>query len=157
LILFFIQIPDRRTDKIAFKDNILLTLKSLDLFGFVLFAPAAIMLLLALQWGGTQYSWGSATIIGLFCGAGGNFLIFLAWEYKRGDEAMIPYSMVKMRIVWCSCLLIFFFFGAQILTSYYLALYFQSVKGVSPTLSGVYLLPTILSQMLMAIISGVMG
>jgi hypothetical protein len=30
-----------------------------------------------------------ATIIGLFCGAFGNLLIFLAWEYYVGDDAMI--------------------------------------------------------------------
>jgi len=115
------------------------------------------MLLFALQWGGIKYAWGSATIIGLFCGSAGNFAVFLAWEYKKGDDAMIPFSMIKIRIVWCSCFIMLFFFGTQIITSYYLALYFQAVRGVTPTLSGVYLLPTILSQMLLAIISGVLG
>src|SRR5947209_4860648 len=33
-------------------------------------------------------------------------------------------------------------------------MYFQAVKGVSPTISGVYLLPTILSQLLCAISAG---
>lgn len=115
------------------------------------------MLLFALQWGGTKYAWGSATIIGLFCGSGGLFAVFVAWEYKKGDDAMIPFSMMKIRIVWCSCLIMLFFFGTQIVTSYYLALYFQAVRGVTPTLSGVYLLPTILSQMLLAVIAGVLG
>jgi len=69
---------------------------------------------------------------------------------------MIPFSMMKIRIVWCSCLIMLFFFGVQIVTAYYLAIYFQAVRGVTPTLSGVYLLPTILSQMLFAVISGVL-
>jgi len=115
------------------------------------------MLLLALQWGGTKFDWGSATIIGLLCGAAANFALFVYWEYKKGDDAMIPYSMVKIRIVWCSCLLMLFFFGIMIITPYYLAIYFQAVRGVKPTLSGVYLLPTILSQMVMAMTSGVLG
>jgi hypothetical protein len=151
-----IRIPER-TEKKPFRDNIVSTLRALDLFGFVLFAPTAIMLLLALQWGGTKFAWGSATIIGLFCGAAGNCALFVFWEYKKGDDAMIPYSMVKIRIVWCSCLLMLFFFGNMIITPYYLAIYFQSVKGVKPTLSGVYLLPTILSQMAMAMTSGILG
>lgn len=41
--------------------------------------------------------------------------------------------------------------------SYYLPIYFQGVKGATPTLSGVYLLPTLLSQLLSAIGSGVLG
>ncbi|TVY83625.1 Efflux pump mlcE [Lachnellula suecica] len=155
LILFFIQIPSR-IEKRPLKDNLKSTLVALDLPGFFLFAPTAIMLLLALQWGGNKYAWGSATIIGLFCGSGGNFLIFLAWEYKKGDDAMIPFSMVKIRIVWASCILILFFFGAQLTVAYYMAIYFQAVRGVSPTLSGVYLLPTILSQMAAAVTSGIL-
>jgi nitrate/nitrite transporter NarK len=128
----------------------------LDLLGFLLFVPWAIMLLLALQWGGTEHAWNSATIIGLFCGAGAMLVVFAAWEYHAGDNAMIPYSMVKIRVVWCSCLVITFFFGMQLTTSYYLPIYFQAVKGVSPSLSGVYVLPSILVMMLGAIIGGIL-
>ena len=42
-------------------------------------------------------------------------------------------------------------------TSYYLPIYFQGVKGVTPTLSGVYLLPMILAQLFSAIGSGILG
>jgi hypothetical protein len=115
------------------------------------------MFLLALEWGGTKYPWNSARVIGLFCGAAGNFVVFLAWEYKRGDTAMIPFGMVKQSIVWSSCVATFFFAGALLISSYYMAIYFQAVRGVSPLLSGVYLLPSIISQMSMAIFSGFLG
>jgi hypothetical protein len=116
-----------------------------------------IMFLLALEWGGTTYPWGSAKIIGLFCGSAGVCAIFIAWEYRRGDTAMIPLSMVRRQIVYSSMLNMFFFCGAMLMTSYYLAIYFQAVKGVKPMLSGVYLLPSIISQMVFAVISGVLG
>ncbi|KAK8124341.1 MFS transporter [Apiospora kogelbergensis] len=70
--------------------TLLQKLRKLDLIGFVLFTPAVIMLILALQRGGTYYPWASPTIIGLFCGAFGNLLVFLFWEHCRGAEAMIP-------------------------------------------------------------------
>ena len=70
---------------------------------------------------------------------------------------MIPFSMMRKRIVWCSCLVNFFFMGDMISMSFYLPIYFQAVKDVSPTMSGVYLLPSILSQMLMAKLSGWSG
>ena len=115
------------------------------------------MFLMALEWGGTKYFWNSATIIGLFCGSAGIFAIFAVWEYRCGDEAMVPYSMLRKREVWSSCLVSALFFGSLIVYMYYLPIYFQAVKGVNPSPSGVFILPGILSQMLMSVVSGVLG
>jgi Na+/melibiose symporter-like transporter len=128
----------------------------LDLTGFVFFAGFAIMVVLALQWGGTNYPWSSATIIGLFVGGGCALIVFAAREYCTGDRAMIPFSVVRQTVVWSSCLTMFFFFGSQMLVNYYLPIYFQTVRGASPAMSGVYILPIILGLMLMALTSGVL-
>lgn len=131
--------------------------KELDLLGFVLFAPSIIMLLLALEWGGSTYPWKSSTIIGLFCGAAANFLVFLAWEQYVGDKAMIPLSLLKIRIVWVSGAYVFFFFSMMQIVVYYLPIYFQAIKNTSPMMSGVDLLPSILSQLLGTLASGAAG
>lgn len=151
-----VRIPDLtiKTDAPA---TIFTTLEKLDLVGFALFAPAAIQVLLALEWGGSRYVWRSATIIGLFCGAASTFCVYLAWEYRRGDSAMIPFSMVRRRIVWCSCLVCFLFMGSMIITSYYMPIYFQAVRNATPTMSGVYILPAIIGQLLFAAVSGILG
>ncbi len=156
LFLFFLHIPDRRV-KSQLKTTIPDILDDLDLPGFGLFAPSSVMFLLALEWGGNEYKWGDATIIGLFCGAGGVFALFLAWEYHRGDTAMIPLSMLKTRIVWASTVTQFFLAACMLTLSYYMAIYFQAIKGVQPTLSGVYILPSILSQLALSVISGALG
>jgi Fungal trichothecene efflux pump (TRI12) len=153
-LLVFIQVPDQI---IKPEGRFRTVLKKLDLIGFALFAPAAIQFLLALQYGGNKYSWNSATVIGLFCGAGCTFMVFLAWEYREGDAAMIPFSMVREKAVWSSCLVMLFLMAMTFCASYYLPIYFQAVKGVSPMLSGVYLLPSILSQLLFAVVSEVLG
>lgn len=157
LFLLLIQIPDRldktKGEKITFR----LAVSKLDIVGFFCFAPFAIMFLIALEWGGTEYKWNSATIIGLFCGSGGMLMIFLGWESYIGDDAMVPFSIVRRRVVWSSCLVIAFFFGGLLLFTYYLPIYFQAVRGSSPSMSGVYVLPGILSQMVMAALSGVLG
>ena len=151
-----IQIPGRivKTDA---RTTVLATLKNLDVAGFGLFAPAAAQFLLALEWGGSRYVWKSATIIGLFCGATGTFCVFLAWEYRRGDSAMIPLSMVRRKVVWCSCVVVFLFMGSMMITSYYMPIYFQAIRNATPTLSGVYILPAILSQIVFATVSGALG
>lgn len=91
-------------------------LRGLDLIGFALFAPAIIQLLLALEWGGTTYPWNSSTVIGLFCGGAATTLVFLTWEYFKGDDAMIPFSMVRRRIFWSSCLTVFFTFASMLVS-----------------------------------------
>ena len=155
-LLVFITIPDR-TAETRGTSLASIVREKLDLLGFMIFAPFAIQFFLALEWGGTRYRWDSATVIGLFCGAAGTFCLFLGWEYRKGDAAMVPFSMIKNKVIWSSCLVQVFFFGGMLSMSYYLPIYFQAVKGVSPTLSGVYLLPSILTQMLFSVISGVLG
>ncbi|KID81977.1 major facilitator superfamily transporter multidrug resistance [Metarhizium guizhouense ARSEF 977] len=62
--------------------------------------------------------------------------------------------MLKRRTIWSSSInyscLMTTLFGA----SYFLPIYFQAVKGVSAVLSGVYLLPTIISQLVTTLASG---
>ncbi|KIM97024.1 hypothetical protein OIDMADRAFT_44464 [Oidiodendron maius Zn] len=152
-MLIFVRIPDKIPKPKPM--SVIRTLPSkLDLIGFALFAPAAIQLLLALQYGGIKFAWNSRQIIGLFCGAGATFVLFLAWDYYKGDAAMIPYSMVRKRTVWASCLVYGFLMGQLFCVSYYLPIYFQGVKGASPTLSGVYVLPGILSHVISSLGSG---
>ena len=155
-MLAFVHVPDQIS-----KPNPMSVIRKihtkLDLIGFVLFAPAAIQFLLALQYGGTTLAWNSAQVIGLFCGAGVMFVVFPAWEYYKGDAAMIPFSMVRKRTIWASSLVFGFFMAQLFCASYYLPIYFQGVKGVSPTLSGVYLLPGILSQLFASITVGMLS
>ena len=130
---------------------------SLDLVGFAIFAPAAIQFFLALQYGGAQYAWNSATVIGLFCGSGVMFVLFLLWEHHCGDRAMIPLSMLRRRIIWSTSSTLLFFMGVLICASYYLPIYFQAVKNASPFMSGVYVLPNIGAQIVMSMVGGILG
>ncbi|KAJ5649729.1 uncharacterized protein N7484_003452 [Penicillium longicatenatum] len=155
-LLLFTRIPDQKPKQPARENLRSVFLQKFDLIGFVLFAPASIMLLLALQYGGNGYSWNSATVIGLFCGSVANFVVFALWERHMGIEAMIPGHLVCDQIVLSSSLLSIMTFGLTMTLSYYLPIYFQSVRGKSAWVSGVNLLPNILCQLVMAVASGVL-
>lgn len=131
--------------------------KSLDLPGFFLISPAAVMFLLGLQYGGTLHPWNSSVVIGLLVGAGVTFIVFLVWEYYQGDNAMLPFAMIKKRIVWSAAANLFFLLGAILVAEYYLAIYFQTVLDNSPIMSGVHLLPTTLGLVLFTMLSGMMS
>lgn len=155
LALLFVRVPD-----IVKKDRFSLglvkeVLPAIDPIGFMLFAPAAVMFLMALQLGNSDtYAWGSATIIGLICGAAVAAVVFIFWEIRMGDLAMIPGSMLRQRIVWTSCVFGSAIMCCSILASNWLPTYFQAVKGESPTLSGIHILPSILSALLLVVVSG---
>jgi hypothetical protein len=130
----------------------------LDLIGFAIFGPASIMFLLALQFGsGNDHAWNSATVIGLFIGAGLMGIIFICWERRIGDRAMLPGSLLKRRIVWVSAIYGLCNTCCMITASNWIPTYFQAVTGDTPTLSGVHVLPSILSQLLCVITSGALS
>ncbi|RDW72821.1 hypothetical protein BP6252_06728 [Coleophoma cylindrospora] len=151
--LSIIHIPDSKitsTTRATFKEQ----LKRLDLPGFILFSPATIMLLLALNWGGVEYIWRSPTIIGLFCGFAGACIVFLIWEFRQGKSAMIPLDMLKNKVMISASLVCLFSQGSLFLVTYYLPIWFQAVKNVSPTMGGVYYLPSVGSQVVGSMLSG---
>lgn len=153
LLLLLCHVPENRP--VSTGVTALHTLRQkLDVIGFVFFAGAAIQLLLALQFGGTKHSWSSSQVIGLFCGSGATLLAFIFVEYRRGQNAMIPLQLIKRRFLWSGSLVMFFSITTSFCASYYLPIYFQAVKEASPSLSGVYLLPTILSQVIFIVMSG---
>ncbi|KAH7326980.1 MFS multidrug transporter-like protein [Rhexocercosporidium sp. MPI-PUGE-AT-0058] len=155
LVLCFIEVPDERK---KYKTHKTLTelFFGLDLIGFSLFAPACIMFLMALQWGGIKHAWDSAMILGLFCGSFVTAAVFAFWEQRQGKDAMIPTGMIKRRIVYSSCLTAMLQMGSLLLITYYLPIWFQSVKKVGPTMSGVMILPTFLAQIPAAAISSIL-
>lgn len=112
------------------------------------------MFLLGLEFGGKEYPWDSAIVASLFWGGAVVLMGFVWWEHRVGDDAMIPLAVVRERVVWTSCLTMLFLFTTIFTTSYYLPIYFQSIKGVSPLTSGVYMLPSIVTQLVFAVVSG---
>ncbi|KAK6698835.1 hypothetical protein SNK05_011657 [Fusarium graminearum] len=152
ILILIVPIPNHRapTDETA----MYLLKTKFDFTGLFMFSPSIVMLLLALQWGGVDYAWDSATIVGLFCGGGVLFVIFVFWEHRVGRDAMIPMPIVRTRQVWTSLLTNLFLFATVMVASFYLPVYFQSAKDASPFTSGVNLLPSILMLIVAAVSSG---
>ncbi|KAM3521390.1 hypothetical protein NHJ13051_006281 [Beauveria bassiana] len=146
-------IPDKRKYVVQ-SDPGKLTLRKMDMVGFLLFAPAAVMILLALEFGGNRYAWRSPTIVGLFVGGGVQVLLFLFWERRVGMTAMIPLPIIGKREVWTACVASMFMFSTMLGAGYYLPVYFQTVRGLSPLRSGISMLPAIVTQLVVTVVSG---
>ncbi|KAL1798981.1 hypothetical protein ACET3X_003018 [Alternaria dauci] len=154
-LITFVPIPERTTKSRFTLSLLRKVIPDLDLFGFALFVPPSVMLLLALQLGsGGAHRWDSSVVVGLFCGAGVCAILFILWEKRVGDQAMLPGKLLGKRVVWASCV-----HGSCIITcmmtaSIWMPTYFQAVKDNGPTDSGIHVLPSILSQLLVVIATG---
>ncbi len=125
----------------------------LDYVGTALLVAGVSSVLLAVTWGGTQYGWGSATIIGL--GAGGAILLaaFVAVE-QRVEEPILPLYLFRNRVFAVSTATMFIVGLAMFGGIIYLPLFLQVVGGRSATNAGLLLLPLILGLMFTSIASG---
>ncbi|KFX96550.1 hypothetical protein V490_03303 [Pseudogymnoascus sp. VKM F-3557] len=129
-------------------------LKQLDPIGNLIFFPAVVCLIIALQWGGSQYSWKDARIIVLLVLCGVLCIAFIGIQIWKQESAMVPPRLVKQRSIaaamWCN-----FFNGAgMMIVMYYLPIWFQAIKGATALKSGIMLLPMILSTVVASLSSG---
>lgn len=115
------------------------------------------MFLLAMQTASQDGVWNTATIIGLFVGSGLTLLVFIAWEWHRGDQAVIPGKVVLRRTVLFTCIFAFTQMGGLTVATYYLPAWFQAIQGVGPLQSGVRILPTVITQMLATMFASSLG
>lgn len=129
-------------------------LAEFDLLGSLFFLPAIITLLLALQWGGTTYAWGSSRVIALFVVFGVLIIIFIGLQWWGGDRATIPPRLIKNRNVWGTAWYSLAIGAAYFVMIYYLPIWFQSVKGSSAIKSGIMNLPLIISVVVLGILAG---
>ena len=154
--LCFVPIPDQIV-KPSPREVLANPVRELDLVGFLLFSAAAVMLLIPLESGGHQYAWNSSVVIGLFCGSAAVTVLWVFWNRRQGEAALVPMSMATRRVVWACALTALFVNVTQIITPYYLPIYFQAAKNATALESGVDLLPTILGQLFTAVLGGVLS
>ncbi|KAF7122680.1 hypothetical protein CNMCM5793_000790 [Aspergillus hiratsukae] len=151
-ILLFFKAPKSYKDNSGLKDQ----LSQLDLPGLFFFFPAIVCVLLALQWGGTKYNWGNARIVALFIVFGVLIVIFIGRQIWAQDRATVPPRVLKNRNVWGAAIYSFCLSAAFMIFVYYLPIWFQAIKDVSATKSGIMNLPMLLGTVLMSLLSGVM-
>ncbi|OTB02652.1 hypothetical protein M426DRAFT_322417 [Hypoxylon sp. CI-4A] len=152
LFLFVIKLPVTRLseERTPLLDRIL----DIDYVGFVTFAGAALMILIGLQWAGTEFPWNSPTIIGLLCGGVVTFVLLWIWFGYKGDAALLPPRLLRDRINIMITITGFLQSGGSINSLYWLPIWFQSVKGASALESGILLLPLIISQLIASLVCG---
>jgi EmrB/QacA subfamily drug resistance transporter len=125
----------------------------IDYLGTAVLSLAVTSLILLTSLGGTTYPWRSTPIYIL--GVAGVLLIgvFVLVE-RRAAEPILPLHLFKLRTFSVTSLVGFIVGFAMFGAITYLPAFFQVVRGISPTLSGVYLLPLMAGLLVVSIGSG---
>ena len=125
----------------------------IDYLGTAVLSLAVTSLILLTSLGGTTYPWRSAPIYLL--GVAGVLLIgvFVLVE-RRAAEPVLPLHLFRLRTFSVTSLVGFIVGFAMFGAITYLPAFFQVVRGISPTISGLYLLPLMAGLLLVSITSG---
>ncbi|KAI0399016.1 MFS general substrate transporter [Xylaria palmicola] len=151
VIAFFFPDPVQRKPA---KEPFLQRLMHFDPVGTLIFIPAVISLLLALQWGGTTYPWSNGRIIGLFVVFGVLLVAFLFIQWHQQENATVPPRIFRNRTVMAGSFFAFSVGSAFFLFVYYIPIWFQAVQGVSAVNSGIRNLPMLLSVVVSSLVAG---
>jgi len=125
----------------------------IDYLGATAIVAGVSSLLLYLNWAGEKYGWTSPTALAFVAVSVAMTVAFVFIEL-RATEPIIPMQLFKNPIFSVAnafgFLIGFALFGGAI----YLPLYLQTVKGMTPTESGLGMLPMVVGTFSMSIISG---
>ncbi len=125
----------------------------IDYIGTIVLALAATSFILLTSLGGTSYRWDSAPI--WILGVAGVVLVgvFVVVE-RRAVEPVLPLHLFRLRAFWVTSVVGFIVGFAMFGAITYLPAFFQVVRGISPTLSGLQLLPLMAGLLVVSIGSG---
>ena len=126
-----------------------------DLIGNTIFLATAVMFFLAMQYSAQPRAWHTARVIGLFAGAGGGFITFVFWQWRKGERALIPPSILLHRSVTAGFTNTFFIYATLLIQVYYLPVWFQACRDRSALGSGVDMIPYLLGNSLFTILTGI--
>ena len=127
--------------------------RPLDLAGMITFGAACFLATYGLI-RGNEDGWGSLPIAGALIGAAALLAVFIAVERRRAETAMLPLSLFRIPAFTGTAVVAF----AQSVALYplllFVAIYFQVGLGLSPTETGLRILPLTLVLVVVAPISG---
>jgi EmrB/QacA subfamily drug resistance transporter len=126
---------------------------AIDYLGTAVLAAATTCLILLTSLGGTLYPWGSVQTIGLAVAALVLFAAFVEVE-RRAAEPVLPLHLFGNRTFSLTSAIGFVVGFAMFGSVMFLPLFMQVVKGVSPTESGLRLLPMMVGVLTMSTLSG---
>ena len=114
--------------------------RQIDFLGIGALVAGVVPLLLALNWAGTTYPWGSVPVVGLLSGGVVMLGVFLVIE-RRAAEPVIPLSLFRNSVFSISVPVVLLTGAGMFGAIAFIPLFVQGVLGSSATNAGMVLIP----------------
>lgn len=148
VLVFFLKLHNPRTP-------LRKGLAAIDWIGNLFVMGGTLMLLMGLQFGGVEFAWKSATVICLIVFGVVAIVLFVVYETMLASYPVIPPRIFHYRNSVSAYSMSIMHSMAFLGGSYWLPLYFQAVLGANSLMSGVYLLPYVISSSVVSMGCGV--
>ncbi|PVH94960.1 MFS transporter-like protein [Periconia macrospinosa] len=148
IIVLFLDIRHEHT-------SFLTGVRAIDWTGIITFLAFTLLVLLGLNFGGALFPWDSAKVIALLVVGSLMIVAFIYSEAKVAKYPLIPLNLFKKKTNVAALAVVTFHGFVFIAAEYYMPLYLQSVLGLDPLMSGVVLLPFIVSGATGGVICGI--
>ncbi|MET7701948.1 MDR family MFS transporter [Streptomyces sp. NPDC005485] len=125
----------------------------IDYLGTLLIATVATCLILVASLGGTTWDWNSPQLIGVAVLGVVLAVAFVAVE-QRAAEPVLPLKLFRIRTFTLAAVISFIVGFAMFGAMTYLPTFLQVVQGVTPTMSGVHMLPMVFGLLISSTASG---
>lgn len=125
----------------------------IDYLGATIFTITTISFVMLTSLAGTEYAWDSLEIIGLGLISVMGFIAFV-WQERRATEPIIPLQIFKEKTFAIITVISFLLYFVTVGFSVYMPLYLQIVQGLSPTLSGAFLVPQVIAELILSFFIG---
>ncbi|KAL9048734.1 MAG: hypothetical protein Q9162_007574 [Coniocarpon cinnabarinum] len=133
-------------------------IRRIDFLGFVLWAGALVSLIMAISFGGSQYSWQSAQIIALFCVSG---ILWLCFGLQQATaflttphDRLFPLVILRSAEMWLLVVHTATSVCILFIALNYVPLYLQFVRGESALRAAINLLPLIFTAVVFMLVTG---
>ncbi|KAF8185154.1 MFS general substrate transporter [Pholiota molesta] len=136
--------------------NIKQKLFAVDFMGAILTLIGCTLVILPLIWGGVTFPWKSAAVLATLFSGILVCILFCIWEWKGATLPIVPMYMFKDSTISGVYITMFINGFVYFSTLYYLPQYFQVVLGYGPIGASIFLIPVLVSQILLSWLSGVM-
>ncbi|KAJ7729391.1 putative MFS multidrug transporter [Mycena maculata] len=152
IIILFFNPPG--ASRVAGQMRLVDHIQQFDPWGTVIFIPAIVCLLLALQWGGSKYPWSDGCIIALLVLFGILIVIFMGIQVWKQENATVPPRIITHKGVLPAAWFALALSSSFLSLVYLLPIYFQTIQGVTAIESGSHNLPMLLTIVISSLIVG---
>ncbi|MFD6176026.1 MULTISPECIES: MDR family MFS transporter [unclassified Isoptericola] len=125
----------------------------IDYAGIILLATVSTAIVLVTSLGGTTWAWDSVAVWAMIAAAVLGVVAFVVVE-RRAPEPVLPLHLFRSKVFTVSAIVGFVVGFAMFGAITYLPLYLQTVKGSTPTESGLEMTPMMLGMLITSIGSG---